>query len=372
MSYRERISAPGPKRMLALDGGGIRGVISLEVLARLERDLREHTGRDDLVLADAFDYIGGTSTGAIIAACLSRGLAIDQVLSLYTERGAEMFQKASLLSRIRHLYRHDSLEQMLKDTLGEETTLGSDRLRTLLLIVLRNATTDSPWPISNNPAAMFNDRALPDCNLDLPLWQLVRASTAAPVYFAPEEVRLGETDFVFVDGGITPFNNPALQLFVMATAPAYRLGWATGADRLLLVSVGTGNTASARPDLDPSQMHLLYQATATLGALLVSAAAQQDFVCRVLGDCRYGPPIDLEVGDVRGAALVDEPLLSYVRYDVELTRSTLDDLGLRDVTLEDVLRVDAIDHVDALRRVGRLAAERCVDLAHFEGFLPER
>ena len=364
------MTAPGPKRLLALDGGGIRGVISLEVLARLEQDLRRHTGRPDLVLADVFDYIGGTSTGAIIAACLAMGLDVDHVLGLYTDRGAEMFQKAGLRSRFRHLYRHAPLEQILKETVGEATTLGSDRLRTLLLIVLRNATTDSPWPVSNNPRAVFNDPSLPDCNLELPLWQLVRASTAAPVYFAPEQVRLGETDFVFVDGGVTPFNNPALQLFVMATAPAFRLGWPTGADRLLLVSVGTGNTAHARPDLDPSDMHLLYQATASVGALLVSAAAQQDLLCRLLGDCRYGLPIDLEVGDGRGGALVDEPLLSYVRYDVELTRPALDDLGLHDVSLREVLPIDAVEHLGSLRRVGRAVAERSVDLAHLVGFLP--
>lgn len=370
MSYLERVTAPGPKRLLALDGGGIRGVISLEILARLEADLRDHTGRSDLVLADAFDYIAGTSTGAIIATTLSLGFSTDEVLELYRERGSEMFQKAKLRSRTRHRYRHAPLERILKDKFGEDTTLGSQRLRTLLLIVLRNATTDSPWPLSNNPAAMFNDRSLPDCNLDLPLWQLVRASAAAPVYFAPESVQLGETDFVFVDGGVTPFNNPALQLFVMATAPAYRLGWPTGADRLLLVSVGTGNTAHARPELDPSQMHLLYQATASLGALLTSAGAQQDLLCRLLGDCRFGPSIDLEVGDARGGAIVDEPLLSYVRYDVELTRPVLDALDLQDVALREVLPIDAVEHLDTLRRVGRAVAERSVDLSHLDGFLP--
>ena len=63
------------------------------------------------------------------------------------------------------------------------------------MVVLRNATTDSPWPLSNNPAALFNDRRLgPNqngSNLDLPLWQIVRASTAAPTYFPPEVVMVG-------------------------------------------------------------------------------------------------------------------------------------------------------------------------------------
>ena len=64
------------------------------------------------------------------------------------------------------------------------STLGDDGLRTLLMMVLRNHTTDSPWPVSNNPGGRYNQRVRDDgtprldCNLDLPLWQLVRASTA--------------------------------------------------------------------------------------------------------------------------------------------------------------------------------------------------
>ena len=82
---------------------------------------------------------------------------------------------------------------MLKEVAGAETTLGSDTLRTLLMIVLRNATTDSAWPVSNNPKAKYNDLAVRGAgsNLHLPLWQLVRASTAAPTYFPPEVVEVG-------------------------------------------------------------------------------------------------------------------------------------------------------------------------------------
>jgi hypothetical protein len=50
-------------------------------------------------------------------------------------------------------------------------------------------------------------------------------------------------------------------------------------------------------------------------------------MCRLLGDCRYGAPIDLEVGDARGETIVAEPLMSYVRYDADLTRPALDRAG---------------------------------------------
>jgi len=63
-----------PKRVLALDGGGIRGVLTLEYLDVIETLLRQRTGRANLVLCDYFDLIGGTSTDSIIAAALACGL----------------------------------------------------------------------------------------------------------------------------------------------------------------------------------------------------------------------------------------------------------------------------------------------------------
>ena len=54
-------------RLLSIDGGGVRGVVALEVLARIEQVLRDETGDPELVLGDWFEYVGGTSTGAIIA-----------------------------------------------------------------------------------------------------------------------------------------------------------------------------------------------------------------------------------------------------------------------------------------------------------------
>ena len=101
----------------------------------------------------------------------------------------------------------EPLATELKKVFGSDTTLGSAELQTLLLLVMRNASADSPWPISNNPYAKYNDPVLPDSNLKFRLWQLVRASTAAPTYFPPEVIVLpgkkGEdTQFVFVEGPV--------------------------------------------------------------------------------------------------------------------------------------------------------------------------
>ena len=186
MGYHDRIAQPGPKKMLALDGGGIRGMLSLEILAGIERLIQQQTG-NDLRLGDYFDYIGGTSTGAIIAAGLARGMRVDEIRRIYEDHGKEMFQPAPLYRRFRFKYRDTRLRELMQRIFGPETTFGDPDMRCLLMVMMRNATTDSPWPISNNPDAKYNDRGRSDCNLDIPLWQLVRASTAAPVYFRPKK-----------------------------------------------------------------------------------------------------------------------------------------------------------------------------------------
>ena len=367
MSIADKLARPGPHRLLALDGGGIRGLISIELLAAIEACLRDRLGAGPgFVLADYFDYIAGTSTGGIIAALLSLGLSVEQVRQFYVRQGRDMFRRPFAPWRFfRSLYRESNLSGVLRDIFGAETTLGSDRLRTLLLLVMRNADTDSPWPLSNNPRAKYNDRALPHCNLDLPLWALVRASTAAPVYFIPQKLRLGQRSFAFVDGGMTSYNNPAFLLFLMATLPPYRLCWPVGEEQLLLISVGTGGT----PRLGVAT-NVMSAAFSVLMDPRYAALVEQDFLCRVFGRCRFGGAIDGEVGDLREMTAPFPKLFSYARYNAEISRSGLDALGLSELDPRQVRRMDSIKYMDALQRVGREVARRQVDPRHFEGFLP--
>ena len=394
-ALRERIGAPGPKKILSCDGGGILGLMSVEILARIERELRNHTGRDDLVLADWFDFTCGTSTGAIIAACVSCGMSVDQIRSFYLDSGKDMFEKASLLKRLRYSYVDEPLAKKLQveldralgyDSASDEprATLGDARLRTLLMMMLRNHTTDSPWPVSNNPYGKYNQRQRDDgsprldCNLDLPLWQLVRASTAAPTFFPPEVVTFAEGtpneyQFIFVDGGVTTYNNPAFLAFQMATAAPYGINWQTGTDQLLIVSVGTGRSANSRPGLTEDDLWLLDHAKNIPSALMNAAADGWDMACRSIGACRFGAEIDREYGDNMldedDAVALAGKLFSYVRYDADVTASGLADLGLGDIDPEQVRVMDSTDHIPQIQRVGSAYAERWVDVGrHFRGF----
>jgi uncharacterized protein len=236
-------------------------------------------------------------------------------------------------------------------------------------MVLRNASTDSPWPISNNPGAKYNDCTRADCNLNLPLWQLVRASTAAPTYFPPEVVRVGQKEFIFVDGGITMYNNPAFQAFLMATVEPFNLNWPVGENNLLLVSVGTGTSPDANADLRPDEMNVLYNASSIPSALMAAALNEQDFLCRVFGKCMAGDSLDREVGDLIGTKGPVQPrLFTYLRYNAELTRHGLDGLGLAGIEPKNVQQLDSIEYIADLQAVGSTVADKKVSLDHFAGF----
>ena len=116
----ERLSSSGPKRILSLDGGGIRGTLSIAFLERLETELRQRHDRPDLVLSDYFDLIGGTSTGAIIAGGLALGMEAAEVKDHYFKLGPDAFN-AKLSFRHRIIARYDAspLEANLRDAFGE-------------------------------------------------------------------------------------------------------------------------------------------------------------------------------------------------------------------------------------------------------------
>ena len=370
MSFRDKLDKAGPRKLLALDGGGIRGVITLEILAEIERQLQKKLGRgEDFVLAEYFDYIAGTSTGAIIAACLSLGMRVEAVLKFYRESGPAMFARSRLLLRLWHKYDSTPLAKMLQKQFGADTTLGSEKLQTLLMLVLRNATTDSPWPVCNNPAAHYNTPLTrPGCNLKFPLWQLVRASTAAPVYFPPEKILIGDRDNLFEDGGVTMYNNPAFQLFLMATVEPYNLNWPTGEQNMLLVSVGTGSGANAQSKLEPHEMHLLYNASSIPSALMFAALNEQDFLCRVFGNCRIGGWLDREVKDMIDKSGPAKPkLFTYLRFNADLSADGLRNLGLSNIEPEHVQKMDSTKYISELQKVGQSAAKQ-VNEAHFNGF----
>jgi hypothetical protein len=387
-SLLARYEPDRPHRMLALDGGGIRGLVTLGILEKIEKLVGEKTGQK---LSEYFDYIAGTSTGAIIAAGLSRGMTTADLFDFYKSSGKEMFESSRLIERVKYFYTADPLKAQLQQVFGHDTNLEPDNLQCLLLVVTKNVTTDSPWPISSNPEAKYNDLGREDCNLKIPLWQLVRASTAAPVYFPPEILQWHPTDrsktFVFVDGGVTPHNNPAFLLYRMATEPAYRLNWTTGEKNLLIVSVGTGAAESLGATAAAPNKNIVSTVAGLPGELMYSIQVDQDINCRTIGRCTHGAHLDREILDlvprrrVEGMTMDEQymapeiPLSTglgrqflYARYNANLSRKGLDALGFQTVDSAIIQKMDAVENIPVLTDIGRSAAED-VQPAHFGPFI---
>lgn len=369
--------AVGPKRILALDGGGLRGVLTLGMLREIERLLRERHGNPDLRLGDHFDLIAGTSTGAIIAAALSLGMSVDEVHGHYMALGKLVFKRSLLRwGALRAKFDADLVKEALVGVLGERR-LDSPDFRTGLLIVTKRLDTGSAWPLTNNPAARyFNAGKSPSTipNREYPLWQVVRASTAAPYFFDPESIQIGHAvDGLqpvrgdFVDGGVSPGNNPALMALMTATMEGYRFGWRTGEDQLEIVSVGTGKANAEVGHAGVVGSTAAIHAVLSLKALMEDCADQVEAVMQWLSSSPTARPIDREMGACT-PPLGGQALFRYLRYNVLLQPAwCAEHLGesLDAKALKALEAMDEPDNIPELDRLGRLAGTRLVRAEHF-------
>jgi hypothetical protein len=364
----ERLARPGPKRILSLDGGGVRGLITLSYLERIEAILRVRTGRDDLVLADYFDLIGGTSTGAVIASGLSLGWSARRLHALYQKLGRDIFQpRRSALGPLTRLvgskFSEKPLERLLRAEIGE-MRLDSEQLRTGLVIVAKRADTASVWQLTNIPFHKFYEH-----NRHLLLWEVIRASSAAPTYFSPQ--RIGDVgggeEALFVDGGVSMHVDPALQMLMVASLDGFGLRWPFGEDRLMICSVGTGWFDA----LPPKEGITGFRQLKWLGLLTVQMMRDASELGQTMLQWMSRSPtaaeIDLQIGDLAKDNLAPTPLLHYLRYNVGLQQDDLKAIGL-DFTpaqVQEIRNMADPSHVDELDHVGEAAARAQVRAEHF-------
>jgi len=355
-----RLTGSGPKRILALDGGGIRGVITLGLLERLESVLQNLHGNPDLRLADYFDLIGGTSTGAIIAAGLSVGMSTAEVGAAYLKLGASILSRRKM-KVWQSILDENPLREGLKSYLGE-IRMGDPDIRTGLCIVAKRADTNSTWPLHNHPTGKFYGE-----NRSLLLREVVRASAAAPFYFVPEKLDIGGgVRGLFVDGAVSLSDNPAWLLFSVATLKGYSFRWPTGADRLLLVSVGTG-TWPWEDDRRQRKDKRSWDWILSVPQMMMKDASEQtELLLQYLSRSPTARHIDEEVGTLDEDMLTGEPALSYLRYNVSLDRATLERLGLKRLVnkLGDIQDMASTKSVDALTQIGQASAGQ-IDPGHF-------
>src|SRR6185369_714431 len=227
-----------PLRVLAIDGGGIRGILPAMVLADLER-------RTNRPAIDLFDLMVGTSTGGLVALALAcpdgagkpRHTARD-IIRLYEVEGKRVFSR-SVWHKIRSVgaltegkYPSAGIEGVLQDYFGE------CRLKDALADVVVPA-----YEIERRMPFFFKtSNAKQKSYYDYPMKNVIRAATAAPTYFEPMQVQIdGPNDYyALVDGALFAYN-PGMCAYVEA------LNRFPDRDSVIMVSLGTGKLTRRLP-----------------------------------------------------------------------------------------------------------------------------
>ena len=376
LSRDRHMFGPGPKRILSLDGGGVRGLVALGFLERIESILRERSpAPDEFRLSDYYDLIGGTSTGAIIATGLALGFPVGRLIEIYENLAQEAFQGMRWHRGIWiPKFKTAPLMNVIRRFVGEET-LGSEKLLTGLGIVAKRLDTDSVWVFHNNPRGVYFDPGdlKPDAvpNRALPLVNIIRASTAAPTYFEPELIEVSPgLSGAFVDGGVSPHHNPGLILLMLSSIHGYGFRWPMATDKLSITSVGTGMHFQATPAEEIGNMSGVGLALAALSSMVKDNYQQTQAILQWLGRSPTPWPIDTEIGDLADDHVGDQKYFEYQRYDVVLEPAWLRAHLNIELSAEDVASIAAMDklqHGEGLLALGRAVAARQVQAAHFRG-----
>jgi uncharacterized protein len=314
------------KKILAIDGGGIRGAFSAAIIQQMEAVIGKKAG-------EYFDCFYGTSTGAILAAGLANGMTAEQLKQFYLEKGARMFEKLPFYNVIKKnlywTYTKQPLEEELKTVFGDKKIFD---IETPISIQTKDTETGTAAFFNNFPSTRD---AHPELNL--PLWQIIRASTAAPTYFESEGNR-------YIDGSISSYNNPSYASYIGATK---YLRWSTGVENLRIYSVGTGYYPPliSRGKLDEKTK--LHMAAYMIEELLDDINLLQNQIMRRLAD--------------------DRKECWYRRYTVRFAEESFRnmDIPTTDVDFAALAALDGVKLVKKLMEVGELVGKKLVRADEF-------
>lgn len=392
-----RLRPGGPKRILSLDGGGIRGLITLGILKQIEDTLRSRLPSEkqaDFRLAHYYDFIGGTSTGSIIAVWLALGNTVESLQRLYMELGSEIFSKPKVLTGRIVFARFDAeaLATYLTKYL-RSYTMDAPELKTGFGVTAKRVDTGSAWLLANNPKGVYWDGSSTDRpNAAYRLLHVVQASAAAPAYFDHVQVpiEIGKPTGAFMDGAVAGLNNPSAAFWLYTTLKGYGLGWKTGADDLLITSVGTGDFRARVSSRKLESRPAVLQAIESLAGSIADVGKNQLLMMQALSRPVAPYPINSEVDSLadpdrlkreRVAAeycILPEPLFSFQRYDAPIDENGLAFLGIRadgrplgKTMVKNIQKMDCAnqENLERLKQIGEAAGARFVSSSHFpKGF----
>ncbi len=258
-------------RILALDGGGIRGVITAVMMQRLSAEPALSGWLDSV------DLISGTSTGGLLALGLANGLDLQVIRDLYVEKGAKIFDDSwlddlvDLGSVIGAEYDNRNLSRELKRLLGQ-TTLGQLRKRVLITTFDLDNEDKDPAKRRWKPK-LFHNFAGPGNDRDMPAYKVGLYTSAAPTYFPSVDG--------YIDGGVYA-NNPSRCALAQTQDQRYKPGAALSDVVLLSLGTGTSLVYIQSKNLDWGQAQWVKP---LIDLMLDGVAGIADYQCaQILGD----------------------------------------------------------------------------------------
>ena len=215
--------------ILALDGGGIRGIYAARILARLEATL-------DAQVKGCFDLIAGVSTGSILAGAAVASIPMSDIVRLFEEESPRIFRKRRVIGDLALLWRSRYSQQPLDDVLQRyvpDITLGE--LTTPLLIPSTDLAIGGVHVFKSHYLAELGETYSRD--REVLLRDAILASCAAPTFFNPKEVG----PHLLADGGLWA-NNPSIIALTEGVSKFNR-----NIEEVRILSLGTGHAPKYVP-----------------------------------------------------------------------------------------------------------------------------
>jgi hypothetical protein len=172
---------------------------------------------------------------------------------------------------------------------------------------------------------------------------------------------------IFVDGGVSMHNNPSLQLLFVATLDGYALRWPMGEDKLLLCSVGTGSFLKVKPREKLQRYTNLEWVGLLFQHMMYDASELLQTVLQLLSNSPTARQIDRQIGTLANDGIGPTPQIAYLRYDIDLEKKALAELGLdyEETRVEALSQMSDVRNLEELDRIGQKAAAAQVKPEHF-------
>ncbi|MEL7145177.1 MAG: hypothetical protein AAFO69_02315, partial [Bacteroidota bacterium] len=260
-------------------------------------------------------------------------------------------------------YSSERLAQYLKsDEAFRDIAIGDqEQINCGLVINTKRADTYSLWSLANHP-----DGAFYEANKHLKLWELTKASSSAPYYFKPTALQIPDENgqmmsTAFIDGGVSLANNPAWQLFLVATVPSFGFNCETGEDKMSIITIGTGSGLPKEKAEKMLKKRGISWA-ADIPDLFMTDASELNQVAlcafgKNIGEEQY---IDSQFGNMEDVNYLSSKLFSFQRYNVQFAKSVLNErLGFNfsDKELRSLTQMDHVENMEDWAKIGQRYAK---------------